>query len=36
MFRLVKNIGIISKKVIGLVVSVVCTAVNYEEVLSVF
>ena len=30
--RLVKNTGIISKTVRGLVVSVVCTAVNSEEV----
>jgi len=33
--RLVRNIGKISKTVIGLVISVVCTAVNNEEVLSV-
>jgi hypothetical protein len=33
--RLVKNIGIIWKTVIGLVVSVVYTAVNNEEILSV-
>jgi len=33
--RLVKNVVIISKTVIGPVISVVCTAVNNEEVLSV-
>ena len=33
--RLVKNIVILSKIVLGPVISVVCTAVNNEEVLSV-